>query len=132
MYSEHVLEHLCLEDGVRVLEDLHLGMMSQGIVRIAMPDLAFVVERYHESWRDQEWIQDPVYSFIDSPARMLNYGMRAWGHLYLYDFDELSLRLRAAGFEQIHRVAWGESDHPDLRGRETRADSKLIVEAVAP
>jgi predicted SAM-dependent methyltransferase len=131
-YSEHVLEHIVLEDGIRLLSDLRVGMTPGGVIRIAMPDLRYVVDRYGNGWRDQDWIQQPHYSFIDSPARMLNYALRSWGHRYVYDFDELTLRLVNAGFRDVIAKPWGESDHPDLRGRETREDSKLIVEAVAP
>lgn len=129
VYSEHVFEHLELPDAQQVLHDLRLALEPSGVVRIAMPDLDAIIERYQGDWRDQEWLADRSYAHIDSPAHMLNFGLRSWGHKYIYSYDELALRLRLAGFTEIQRVAWGESSDPELRGRETRPDSLLIVEA---
>ena len=131
VYSEHVFEHLELEDACRVFEDVRVGLMpSSGVMRIAMPDLDAVIDHYgSDRWDDQSWLRDPVYDYIDSPARMLNTALRAWGHKYLYGYPELELRLREAGFTRISRVAQGESDWSDLRGLETRPDSLLVVEA---
>lgn len=85
---------------------------------------------YRHDWRSrQDWISWPEYAYIDTPVRMINVAMREWGHLYLYDFVELALRLREAGFSQVDRVLLGESVHDRLRGLETRADSELVVEA---
>jgi predicted SAM-dependent methyltransferase len=128
-YSEHVLEHLDIEDGRRLLADLASALAPDGLVRIAMPDLDHLIDCYRGDWRDQAWLDDEAYAHIDSAARMLNYSLRSWGHKYVYGFDELALRLREAGFTQIERMAWGESDDPELRGRETRPDSLLVVEA---
>jgi hypothetical protein len=47
----------------------------------------------------------------------------------LYDMEELQRRLRKAGFTQIATPAWGDSAHPELRSRETRAETLLIAEA---
>jgi predicted SAM-dependent methyltransferase len=61
---------------------------------------------------------------------MVNEGMRLWGHVFLYDEPELFSLLRECGFSDIRRVKWGESDHPELRGLESRPDfADLIVEA---
>jgi predicted SAM-dependent methyltransferase len=95
-----------------------------------MPDLASLVDRYENGWRDQEWLKDPVYASIDTAANMLNYALRSWGHLYVYDFDDLQTRLLEAGFSKIERVGWGESEHEELRGLERRPDSLLVVEAL--
>lgn len=107
VYSEHVLEHLELYDAVKVLGDIRCALSAGGIVRIAMPDLDALIERYQSDWRDQTWLNDPSYGFIDSPAHMLNYALRSWGHKYVYSFAELELRLRQAGFTSIERAPWG-------------------------
>lgn len=133
VYSEHVVEHLMLEDAIRLFADVAVALEPSGVMRIAMPDLDAVIDRYgRPDWRDQEWLQDPAYAHIDSPARMLNASLREWGHKYLYGYDELELRLRAVGFTTVRRTRWGESDLPEMRGRETRADSLLVVEASRP
>jgi predicted SAM-dependent methyltransferase len=130
VFSEHVFEHLELADGKQLLRDVHRSLAPSGVLRIAMPDLASLVERYKNGWRDQEWLKDPFYLKIDTAANMLNFALRSWGHLYVYDFDDLQLRLVDAGFSKVQRVEWGVSEHEELRGLERRPDSLLIVEAI--
>lgn len=50
---------------------------------------------------------------------MLNAGLRAWSHQYLYDDETLTTTLHSLGFEVISRD-YGRSDHPDLKGLDTR------------
>jgi predicted SAM-dependent methyltransferase len=129
VYSEHVLEHFSLDDGTQILRDCAAAMQPGGVLRVAMPDLAALVDLYHGDWRAQEWLRAPQYARIDSPARMLNFALREWGHRYIYDFAELRLRLHEAGFVDVVACEWGQSSHDDLRDRETRPDSTLIAEA---
>ena len=132
IYSEHVFEHLELAHGVQLLADCRQILEPGGVLRIAMPDLRAIVDAYLGDWQDQAWLQNPAFDRIDTPAHMLNVSVHEWGHRYLYDWDELRLRLEQAGFSDIVRGEWGRSDHPDLVGLETRPDSKLIAEAKAP
>jgi predicted SAM-dependent methyltransferase len=129
IYSEHVLEHFSLADGRVLIRDFRDSLEDGGVARIAMPDLAHLVSAYLGDWRDQHWLEEPEYAEIDTASQMLNVGFRSWGHKYLYDFDDLALRLSAEGFSQVRRCEWGKSEHPDLVGLERRPDSMLIVEA---
>lgn len=129
IYSEHVFEHLDLHTAQRLLRDCAVALREDGVLRIAMPDLALLVDRYRGQWRDQEWLRDPAYSYIETPAQMLNVALRQWGHRYVYDFEDLHHRLNTSGFSKIVRRAWQDSPHPELRGLETRHDSRLVVEA---
>jgi predicted SAM-dependent methyltransferase len=129
IFSEHVLEHLTLEDGCRLFADSSRALMPSGVMRIAMPDLRYIVDHYLGDWRDQVWLREPAYQTIDSPARMLNFALRSWEHLYVYDLAELTLRLKEAGFTTVEPHEPGQSSHPELRGLERRPDSLLIVEA---
>lgn len=130
IYSEHLVEHVTLEGAAQMYREWRRVIAPTGVVRIATPDLERLVTDYRDDWRSRhEWIHWPEYAFIDSPVRMINVAMRAWGHEYLYDFGELKLRLEEAGFSDVRRVDIGQSDDPTLRGLETRADSSLVVEA---
>lgn len=131
VYSEHVLEHLALADAARLLSDCRTALAGGGVIRVAMPDLRAVVDAYLGDWRTQPWLEGGDFPAIDTAAHMLNVSVRDWGHLYLYDADELRLRLEQAGFDDIEARRWQESPHEDLRGLETRPDSRLIMEAVA-
>lgn len=129
IYSEHFIEHLDLEDGLRALRECRRVLLPDGVMRIACPDLEDLARDYQADWRRHAWVQKPDYAWVDSGARMLNVAMRHWDHRYMYDMPELVLRLREAGFAKIVRRAIGESDHERLRGVETRPESALIVEA---
>lgn len=131
IYSEHMLEHLNVEQGQAFLRDCRRTLAPGGVLRIAMPSLDDMIEKSAGGrWDDQAWLKEPQWSFIASRAEMFNIMFRWWGHQWIYDRDELHRRLREAGFESIRDVAWGESAVPDLRGRETRNNSLLICEAV--
>ena len=54
--------------------------------------------------------------------------MRAWGHQYVFNNEDLSDLLVNAGFVKLKRCKLNESEHPELRELETRKDSKLIIE----
>ncbi len=130
IYSEHLVEHLTLETAQRVFAEWRRVLAPGGVVRIATPDLERLITDYRGDWRArQEWINWPEYAHIDTPVRMINVAVRDWGHQYLYDFEELALRLRDAGFGDVRRLPLGESDDPALRDLETRSDSSLVVEA---
>lgn len=133
IYSEHVLEHLSVEQGLVFLRDCRRALVPGGVLRTAMPSLDDMIEKSASGhWRDQAWLDEPQWRFIASRAEMFNIMFRWWGHQWIYDRDELYRRLREAGFEMIRDVAWGESTIDELRGRETRNNSLLICEAVKP
>ena len=130
IYHEHLMEHLTVEEGCAGLRDWFRLLGPGGVLRIATPDLAYVVERYGGDWRDQAWLRLPEYAFIRTRAEMINVSFRWWGHRYLYDGEELERRMRDAGFASVRRCALRQSAVPELAGLETRDDSKLIVEGV--
>jgi predicted SAM-dependent methyltransferase len=131
IYSEHFLEHLNVEQGLRFLSECNRLLQTGGVLRIAMPSLDYLIDRYTRGdWRNQEWLKLPEYGSIATKAEMLNVAFRWWGHQWLYDREELRRRIQEAGFSTVTGKEWGASDEPDLRGRETRPDSLLICEAV--
>ncbi len=129
IYSEHVLEHVSADDGVAFLKEAYRTLKPGGIIRIAMPDLDDLIEGYSNDWKRFDWLQWPGHEFIQTKAEMLNIAFRWWGHLYLYNQEELGRRLHEAGFSAIKFCAHGKSQHGDLRKLETRSDSLLIAEA---
>ncbi|MEZ6090213.1 MAG: methyltransferase domain-containing protein [Pirellulaceae bacterium] len=131
IFSEHVLEHLAVEQGVSFLRECHRTLCEGGVVRIAMPSLDDLIEKSATgNWRDQSWLREESWKFIQSRAEMFNIFFRWWGHQWIYDREELHRRLKEAGFEKIRDVSWGESEVETLNGLETRCDSLLICEAV--
>jgi predicted SAM-dependent methyltransferase len=128
IYQEHLLEHFDVGSGLFLLKECHRVLANNAVMRIAMPSLVDVIKAYENDWRDQDWLKLPEYRSIETRAEMINICFRAWGHEYLYDQEELYRRLKQVGFNEMRAVLWGESVYPELCGRETRRDSKLIVE----
>lgn len=129
VYTEHFIEHITRDDAVRLFSHARRVMAPGGVLRVSTPDLVKLVDDYragrvvrmeHGGW------------FPETPCRMINEGMRMWGHTFVYDETELTSHLRECGFNDIRRVGWGESVHPELRNLESRPDfADLIIEARA-
>jgi predicted SAM-dependent methyltransferase len=129
VYSEHFIEHIDEDAARRLLSRVRSAMAPGAVIRLSTPDLAKLVDDYqagrvvrmeHGGW------------FPETPCRMVNEAMRLWGHVFVYDELELVALLKECGYSDIRRVRWGESEHPELRGLESRPDfGDLIVEARA-
>jgi predicted SAM-dependent methyltransferase len=127
VFCEHFIEHVTLADACRLLQRIHTALRPGGVLRLSTPDLAVLVEHYQsrrlDTWRDVGWLPATA-------CRLLNEGMHEWGHLFVYDQQELESTLRAAGFSSIRRMPWGVSDHAELSKLECRPDhGELIYEA---
>ncbi len=130
IYSEHFLEHLTVPQGLYFLKECRRALQPGGTLRIAMPDMKECVRQYWEGdWQKQPWLAKYRYDWIQTGCEMLNICFREWEHKWLYDAQELERRMREAGFENIKPASLHESEHPELRGLETRAESLLIFEA---
>lgn len=129
VFSEHFIEHVPRERGVQVLHECARILRPGGVLRISTPDLRTLVEEYLAG-RTGEWAADGWAP--DSPCRLVNEGMRLWGHRFVWDETELAEALTGAGFSGVSRVGWRESRHPELCGLECRPFHRdLIVEATA-
>lgn len=127
VFTEHFIEHVPRHRGDRVLRECARILKPGGVLRVSTPDLRRLIDEYlanrTDEWIDQGWRPS-------SPTRMLNEGMRLWGHKFLYDEAELTGALRDAGFSAVVRVAWHHSVHHDLQGLERRSfHGDLILEA---
>lgn len=127
VFSEHFIEHVTRDEALRLLRECVRVLKPGGVLRTSTPDLRKLVSEYLagrlDEWRDVEWL--PA-----TPCRLLNEGMRSWGHQFVYDEPELRLLLAEAGFVAVERVAWRESTHTALRAIECRPlHAEIIVEA---
>lgn len=130
IYSEHVMEHVHYETGVFFLKQAYRTLKPGGVIRIAMPDLDDLIDGYQKDWRRFDWVNWKEYAFIRTRAEMINIAFRWWGHEHLYNQEEFARALTDAGFSKFDFVGHSQSKHDDLRNLETRADSKLIAEAI--
>jgi len=124
--NEHFIEHLTRDEALAFLKECHRVLRADGVLRLSTPDLEFLTVRYLardiEEWKGL-WLPE-------TPCRMMNEGMRSWGHQFMYDAEELSGILAQAGFGEVRFARWRESAIPDLVGLEDRPfHGELIVEA---
>ncbi len=127
IYSEHFIEHLNLQDGGNLLRECVRVLCPGGIMRISTPDIHVLMQAYEgnalDYWLDLGWRPG-------TRCDLVNEGMRAWGHQYLFDRARLTDLLLQAGFAGVAAVPWGQSAVADLRGRESRPfRGDLIFEA---
>lgn len=129
IFNEHFLEHLTVDEGQAVIKDFMRVLKPGGVVRIATPDLSVTVDKYLNVPIDEDpTIKTFHLDFIQTRAERLNIAFRAWGHQWLYDWEELDRRLREAGCLNFARCELRASRHSELANLETRDESRLIVE----
>jgi predicted SAM-dependent methyltransferase len=130
IYCEHFLEHLPVSDGLALLCECRRVLKPGGVVRVAVPNLNYLLFRYFFFWKRQSWYKKYGYEWIGTNAEMVNICFREWGHQYLYNAKELKRRLVEAGFGKVSRQRLRKSRYPELKNIETRKESRLIIEAV--
>jgi predicted SAM-dependent methyltransferase len=128
IFNEHFIEHITRDQALALLSECRRVLRNGGVIRLSTPDLRKLVDEYAggrvDEWADMNW--KPL-----TPCRLLNEGMRLWGHQFVYDFDELQLLCKEAGFRSVSRQEWRRSSHPELNGLETRPfHDEIIIEAV--
>jgi predicted SAM-dependent methyltransferase len=151
VHSEHLIEHVPLAGGRSMLAECLRILKRGGRLRIATPDLArlasLVASLDGPSPEGADYVAWIARTFRDArleprPADVLNHGMHAWGHVFLYDERTLRDELVRAGFAEVRRHTVNESDDPHLRGLETHAQTvggephvaweTMVLEAVRP
>ena len=136
-FGEHVIEHLPEQSGLRLLDELRRVLRPGGVLRLTTPDLRKLIALYED--------RNPVISLADyrrffdeltakpheRACQVLNDYLRLWGHRYVYDQEDLTAKLAAAGFVEVTRREPGESEHPPLRDLERHGGADWVNQAEA-
>lgn len=140
LYSSHMIEHVSRDQGLRFLTEARRVLRPGGVIRLATPDLAALVETYlglSQSFESEsgDWLMSRLHFMHDSDEgrikRFISRNLSGHWHQWLYDAGSLVALLAEAGFERIEVVEYRQGRCPDLERIETRPDS-LFVEAAAP
>lgn len=122
---EHVIEHVSLDDAHAMLAECERVARPGARIRVSTPDLAFVVDLGRPSADDEAsdylaWAREAFASGRRGSARALvvNNAMRNWGHRFLFDEETLAVALTDAGFGDVRRHRYGESDDRSFDGVE--------------
>ena len=114
--TEHFLEHLEFEDGVRFLGECYRVLSVGGTMRIVVPD----AERYMRAYVQNdvqffEQLKDLGGSARPHPSKdaICNQMFRMAGaHRFAWDFETLELVAKDHGFRSIHRSMHNDPDAP--------------------
>lgn len=126
IFSEHFIEHITRDQAVSFLKECRRILIPGGTIRVSTPNLRFLIAAYlahnigewEELWRPE------------TRCSMINDGMRAWGHQFLYDAEELVRIFKEAGFGSIIFQHYRQSRLPEFAGLESRPfHHELIVDA---
>jgi predicted SAM-dependent methyltransferase len=147
VFSECMIEHVPYRDGAHLLAECYRVLKPGGRLRIATPDLPFLIALYHRDktelqreyirWMTEVYI--PYAPYADDTFVINNY-VRDWGHQFIYDEKTLRRAFERAGFSAIVTRELNDSEDVALRGleNETRMPpgflrlETLVVEGAKP
>jgi predicted SAM-dependent methyltransferase len=139
VYSSHMIEHMARWQGLALVRECLRVLRPGGRLRVATPDLAEWIENYRQG---KTFSSDtPADAFVatfghyvekrGSRLGVLQRLFTGASHQWLYDTESLSHLLREAGFVDVERRAYRDSELPDIELLEDR-DGSLIVEGRRP
>lgn len=122
VYSEHLFEHLTYQQAQNMLKESYRVLKPGGVIRIATPDLQFLMRLYQEPEKPihKDYM---AYSVKDSeipatPVYVINKFHTSWRHQIIYDRETLSEALETVGFKNPIPCDVGKSQHAVLSGIE--------------
>jgi len=122
IYSEHLFEHLTYQQAQNMLKESYRVLKPGGIIRIATPDLQFLMRLYQEPEKPihKEYIAYSVKNegLPATPVYVINRFHTSWCHQIIYDHETLSAALEAVGFKSPTPCEVGKSQHTELNGIE--------------
>jgi predicted SAM-dependent methyltransferase len=130
IFTEHCLEHIPYEKCVENIHEFYRLLKPNGTVRIVVPD----AEIYFDLYREKKTNKNVVLPYGEEEATgiiSINRIFRGHEHLFIYDFETLSMLLTQAGFKEIKKQKFqtGRDERLLIDQREREVES-LYVEAV--
>lgn len=124
VFSEHMIEHINLEQGVHMLRECNRVLKPGGRIRLVTPDIALLQNLLMDPGRadhaayiefSRRYFTNPI---VFNEVVVVNNFFRDWGHQFIYNEATLGGLLQMAGFRDIVRVQVGVSQDPILNGLE--------------
>lgn len=120
--GEHLIEHLTLEEGKFMLQECFRTLRNGGKLRLSTPDLKFITNLYSPTAENEEYIRSITKRFLPDlagrsdyrPLFVINNAFYNFEHKFLYDEGLLKESFEYAGFNNIQRVIYGQSEDPNL------------------
>jgi predicted SAM-dependent methyltransferase len=132
IYCSHILEHFTREDGQRFLKECHRVLRKNGIIRIIVPDLRYIVREYIEGRVNAEnFLENLDVLYSNGKSRLKNklYPFIQFPHKCMYDSQRLISILNEVGFHVASKVEF-DSNITDINQIELkeRTENAVIVE----
>ena len=125
IFHEHLLEHMTLEVGLRMIDECYRTLRPGGVLRVVVPDATDLIAAYTES-------RGGPYRRCPTAFLALQEPFYRYGHRTMYDAETLGLLLEAAGFADIDQRPYGDSRIRPCPDSEGRSAESLYVEGVRP
>jgi GT2 family glycosyltransferase/predicted SAM-dependent methyltransferase len=130
IYCAGFVEHLDPAEASAFLRDCRRVLRPGGVLRVATLDLDALVRHYlSPGWRDAERGRGGAW-LPATRCEMLNLALRARGHRWVYNEEDLVRRARLAGLRPGRRWEPGASDTPAFRGLEDGGGPPLVMEFI--
>ena len=131
IYSEHLFEHLSVEEQTVMLQECYRILKPGGRMRLAMPNLHFLMELYlypdkecnrkYLAWSYRLFGMKqgvPEVAEKNYPTYVINNFFRLWGHQFIHTPESLKELAEGIGFHGIRSYSIGKSDTSALQGLE--------------
>lgn len=105
-FCEHVLEHLSIPDAHLLLSELARVLEPGGVLRVIVPDAAWVVKMYSE--QPDRLAQLRRTRFGTTMEAVNDYFRQRYEHQFLHDYRTMEEFLLAAGFREVRRASYAE------------------------
>lgn len=109
VYACHVIEYFDRIEVLDVLREWYRMLKPGGVLRLAVPDFAAMVEVYRK-YGDLSLIHGPLYGPM---VIHTDSGERTIYHRTVYDFETLRSVLESVGFNNVRRYDWRRTIHKD-------------------
>jgi predicted SAM-dependent methyltransferase len=130
IYCEHFIEHLNKSEGINFIRHCFNALGKGGILRISTFDLDELIDNCHST--NPDWKKSCEADRLElghlSKCEYLNMAFNGWDHKHIYNHDELIDVFRKGGFINFKKCEINISDNSELCNRESRFNSRLIIE----
>jgi predicted SAM-dependent methyltransferase len=140
VYCSHVLEHLPLEGFRAATRNVFDYLEPGGRFRLVLPDLEYLIEKYRSDPNPDaasRFLADSYLGEKDAKRGFSSLVRVLFGrskHLWMWDYKAIAQELAAAGFVEIRRAYFNDSEDPRFSEVEEfgRWENQLGVECRRP
>ena len=135
IYTSHMVEHLSQEGAKSFLREVKRVLKSDGVIRIAVPDLRIAIDDYLKSndadaFMRHIYVQAPEIKTLKQKIKLFVSGYRH--HQWMYDGNSLTKLLLEMGFKNVEVCTNGKTNisNPEVLDLYEREKQSVYVEGI--